>query len=111
MPSPKESSTTASLKPADKVAKISQGMLPKPAHSDYRTPEYAVFDTIQRQVGIMSWARLSFGYNRNESDTEMLSPVALIHSFIDIVSKNGNLLINVSSKATAPSQPPKPSAC
>ena len=80
----------------DEVAKISQGMLPKPAHADYRTPEYAVFDTIQpdkwescRGLGF------SFGYNRNESVNDMLSPVELIRSFVDIVSKNGNLLINV----------------
>ena len=80
----------------DQIAQISQGMLPKPAHSDYRTPEYAVFDTIQpdkwescRGLGF------SFGYNRNESVNDMLSPVELIRSFVDIVSKNGNLLINV----------------
>ncbi len=80
----------------DQIAQISEGMLPKPAHSDYRTPEYAVFDTIQpdkwescRGLGF------SFGYNRNESVNDMLSPVELIRSFVDIVSKNGNLLINV----------------
>jgi alpha-L-fucosidase len=80
----------------DQIAQISQGMLPKPAHADYRTPEYAVFDTIQpdkwescRGLGF------SFGYNRNESIKDMLSPVELIRSFVDIVSKNGNLLINV----------------
>ncbi len=82
---------------------------PRPVlrHFDFRTPEYAVFNDIRpdkweacRGLGF------SFGYNRNETVTSMLSADALIHSFADIVSKNGNLLINVgpTGDGTIPSE-------
>lgn len=69
---------------------------PAPKHFDFRTPEYAVFDEIMAE----KWEScrglgFSFGYNRNETPGTMLSATELIHSFVDIVSKNGNLLINV----------------
>jgi alpha-L-fucosidase len=63
---------------------------------DFRTPEYAVYPDIKgykwetcRGLGY------SFGYNRNETVDDMLSPVELIRSFVDVVSKNGNMLLNV----------------
>ncbi len=68
--------------------------------TDFITPEYKVMDTICHQ----KWETCrgigySFGYNQNETAQEMLSPDALIDMFIDIVSKNGNLLLNVGPKA------------
>ena len=73
---------------------------PKPKHYDFRTPEYTVFDTIQAE----KWEccrglGFSFGYNRNESAATIMSATELIHSFVDIVSKNGNLLLNIGPRS------------
>lgn len=71
-----------------------------PVHFDFTTPEYRQYDSIQKQ----KWESCrgigaSFGYNRQEGPAHHLAAEDLIHSFIDIVSKNGNLLINVGPTA------------
>jgi alpha-L-fucosidase len=69
---------------------------PRPAHSDFRTPEYTTFDAItpwkwEATRGMTA----SFGYNRNDREEDHESEGELLRSFIDTVSKNGNLLLNV----------------
>jgi alpha-L-fucosidase len=69
---------------------------PPPSVYDYRTPEYASFPEPQRR----KWECVrgidgSFGYNRNSRPEDFLSHEQLLHSFVDIVAKNGNLLLNV----------------
>ncbi len=73
---------------------------PRGPHYDYITPEYATFDEIQE----LKWECCrgighSFGYNRDEGDERLLAEDELIHMFVDIVSKNGNLLLNVGPRA------------
>jgi alpha-L-fucosidase len=82
--------------PSAAGAAVGEGASYSGAHFDFRTPEYAVFDEIKQE----KWEScrglgFSFGYNRNESVADMLSPTELVRSFVDIVSKNGNLLLNV----------------
>ena len=67
---------------------------------DFTTAEYKVHPTIvaekwEANRGIGN----SFGYNIAEGPEHLLSVDELVDSFIDIVSKNGNLLLNVGPRA------------
>lgn len=67
---------------------------------DFKTPEYSQFSKISKD----KWESTrglgnSFGYNKLETDEDYLSSDDLIRMFVDVVSKNGNLLINVGPKA------------
>jgi alpha-L-fucosidase len=70
------------------------------AHGDIDTPEYETYDEIQEA----KWETCrgignSFGYNAEEGPEDHLSATDLVHLFVDVVSKNGNLLINVGPRA------------
>jgi len=82
----------------DRMSKApSKGIIPQlPPHCDFRTPEYAAFDRISAK----KWEATrgmshSFGFNRNDTDADYETVESLVRSFIDAVSKNGNLLLNV----------------
>lgn len=69
---------------------------PAEHHFDFRTPEYARFESIQSK----KWESTrgvghSFGANRNERSQDYVTSTELVRSFVDIVSKNGNLLIGI----------------
>ena len=85
------------LKAAMRKVRARRGIVPpEPPHYDFRTPEYATFDKIEtRKWEATRGMSHSFGYNRRDTDADYESVESLVHSFIDTVSKNGNLLLNV----------------
>jgi alpha-L-fucosidase len=69
---------------------------PAPVHYDFRTPEYTRFDSIsERKWEATRGMSPSFGYNRLDREEHYEDPAELLRSFVDSVSKNGNLLLNV----------------
>lgn len=82
------------------LKRMEQGEQPKPAHADFVTPEYATLDHITTH----KWETCrgignSFGYNQFEDADDYQKAGDLIRLLADIVSKNGNLLLNVGPRA------------
>lgn len=70
------------------------------AHADFSTPEY----TSENAINPDKWEAtrgigFSFGYNQFEDELQYLSSDEIIDSLVDIVSKNGNFLLNIGPKA------------
>lgn len=82
--------------PHSLIARLQTGGI----HCDFRTPEYATYAkiTAQKWEATRGMGR-SFGYNRNEQPDDLISAQDLVHLLADVVSKNGNLLLNVGPMA------------
>jgi hypothetical protein len=69
-------------------------------HHDYVTPEFTVLPDISAEKfeTVRGMGR-GFGYNQIETESDYDSATTLIRLLVDVVSKNGNLLLNVGPMA------------
>jgi alpha-L-fucosidase len=80
--------------------RFTPGRPPAENHSDFFTAEYfSLHETSKRKWEANRGVGLSFGYNRAEGEADTISAKDLIHLFVDVVSKNGNLLLDVGPEA------------
>ena len=64
--------------------------------SDFTTPEYTKYDRIvEKKWESCRGLGFSFGYNQVEGPGQVIAADQLIWLLVDIVSKNGNLLLNI----------------
>jgi alpha-L-fucosidase len=69
-------------------------------HSDFTTPEYTQYTKIvEKKWETCRGLGFSFAYSQDEGPEQVLSPAELVRLLVDIVSKNGNLLLNIGPKA------------
>ncbi|KAL3957093.1 hypothetical protein ACCO45_007671 [Purpureocillium lilacinum] len=68
-----------------------------PWAADFDTPEYATFSVAQTRKWESNQGMdpFSYGFNRATNADEYMNATTLVHNLVDIVSKNGNLLLNV----------------
>lgn len=68
---------------------------------DFDTPEYARYDAVQvrKWESNLGMDPFSYGYNRATPDDAYLKPDQIVTSLVDIVSKNGNFLLDVGPTA------------
>jgi alpha-L-fucosidase len=76
------------------------GSKPAPFTGDFRTKEYEPrYELMQEKWEACRGVGYSFGYNQMETEVHYASAGQLIYELVDIVSKNGNFLLNVGPMA------------
>jgi len=73
---------------------------PGSIHHDFFTPEFRVLPEIEtRKWETVRGMGRGFGFNSLETSADYGTPEKFLHMLIDVVSKNGNLLLNVGPRA------------
>ncbi|MFD6341284.1 alpha-L-fucosidase [Streptomyces sp. NPDC060131] len=68
---------------------------------DFTTPEYTTYDSVvtAKWEASRGLDPRSYGYNRATPDDKYMTTEEVIHSLVDIVSKNGNFLLDIGPRA------------
>ncbi|MFE2427944.1 alpha-L-fucosidase [Streptomyces sp. NPDC059373] len=68
---------------------------------DFTTPEYTTYNTVvtAKWEASRGLDPRSYGYNRATPDDRYMTTEEVIHSLVDIVSKNGNFLLDIGPRA------------
>ncbi|MCA1219415.1 alpha-L-fucosidase [Streptomyces sp. 8L] len=68
---------------------------------DFTTPEYTTYDSVvtAKWEASRGLDPRSYGYNSATPDDQYMSTEEVVHSLVDIVSKNGNFLLDIGPRA------------
>jgi alpha-L-fucosidase len=71
------------------------------AFHDFTTPEYTTYDNtvVAKWESSRGLDPFSYGYNRATPDSAYMTAEEVVHSLVDIVSKNGNFLLDIGPRA------------
>ncbi|CAK7221069.1 hypothetical protein SBRCBS47491_004401 [Sporothrix bragantina] len=91
----------SSIVPRSRYQPVVNSRCGLPQIADFETPEYATYSSAQRRKWESNRGMdpFSYGYNRATPAASYMNATTLVYSLVDIVAKNGNLLLDIGPRA------------